>query len=319
VKSLARLAVTLLMSLVATFASADTYPSRPIRLIVPYPPGGSIDITARLLGKAITDQTGQTVIVDNRSGASGNIGMDYVAKAPADGYTLLMVPSGLTSNPHLFVNMPFDAQKAFAPITKIADQPNILVVNPKLGVKNVQQLIAMAKSSSKPMTYGTAGPGSTQHISGEVFQRKTGLNLLQVPYKGGMPALLDVIAGQVDMMFETSPSVIPFINQGKVLALGVTTPKRISAQAHVPAIGETVPGYEAYAWIGFAAPAGTPPEIVAKLNDIARKAVAGPLKNNLVELGLIPVGDSSADFAKFLKQDYDNYARLVKEANISPQ
>jgi tripartite-type tricarboxylate transporter receptor subunit TctC len=318
-KSLVRLTVSLALSLMATLAAADAYPNRPIRLVVPYPPGGSIDITARLLAKAITEDTGQPTYIDNRTGASGIIGMDHVAKATPDGYTLLMVPSGLTSNPYLYQKLPFDWQKSIAPISKIADQPNILVVNPKLGVKNVAELIALARSKPGKLSYGTAGAGSTQHISGEVFQKVAGVSLLHVPYKGGMPALQDVVAGQIDLMFETSPSVIPFIQGNKVVPLGVTTSRRISALPNVPAIGESVKGFEAYAWIGFAAPAGTPPEVLAKLNSIARKAVNGNLKQNLLELGLIPVGDSQAEFAKFLKDDYENYGRVIKEAGIPPQ
>lgn len=317
-KSLVRLTVSVALSLIATLASADTYPSRPVRLVVPYPPGGSIDITGRLLAKAITEETGQPAVIDNRTGAAGIIGMDHVAKATPDGYTLLMVPSGLTSNPYLYQKLPFDWQKSIQPISKIADQPNILVVNPKLGVKTIAELIALAKSKPGKLSYGTAGAGSTQHISGEVFQKMAGVSLLHVAYKGGMPALQDVMAGQIDLMFETSPSVIPFIQGGKVVPLGVTSPKRVAALPNVPAISEIVPGYEAYAWIGFAAPAGTPPEIVTKLNAITRKAVAGGLKQNLLDLGLLPVGDSPADFAKFLKQDYENYGRVVKEANITP-
>jgi tripartite-type tricarboxylate transporter receptor subunit TctC len=319
-KNIARLTAALAMSLFAALASAaDAYPSHPIKLVVPYPPGGSIDMTARLLAKVITDETKETVIVDNRSGAAGIVGMDYVAKAPPDGYTLLMVPSGLTSNPWLYQKLPFDWQKSIAPISKIADQPNILVVNPNLGVKTVAELIAKAKANPGKLTYGSAGAGSTQHISAEVFQKMAGVKLLHVPYKGGAPGLLDVVAGQIDMQFETSPSVVTFIQAGKVVPLGVTTPKRITVLPKVPTIGETVKGYEAFAWIGFAAPAGTPPEILNKLNAIARKAVAGPLKQNLIELGLIPVGDSIPDFAKFLKEDYDTYGRVIKEAGIPPQ
>lgn len=313
---------TLITALALTSASAfgQSYPNRPIRLIVPFPAGGSVDMVARLVGKKLSESMGQPVLVDNRAGAGGNIGMDYVAKSPGDGYTLLMASAALTANVHLYAKFPFDPIKDFAPVIRVADQPNVLVVNPALGVKNVQELIALAKSKPGKLTFGSAGIGAAQQIAAEVFMMKTGTSMLHVPYKGGAPALADLVGGQIDLMFETSPTAVPFVKSGKLVALAVTTASRISTLPQLPTISEAgVAGYEAYTWLGMVAPAGTPPEIVSRLNAEVKKAMTPEFRAQLTDINLIPVGDSPEGFSSYIRKDTANYAKIVKEAKIEPQ
>lgn len=305
------------LALVAGAGFAQDFPNKPIRIVVPYPAGGSIDMSARMIGEVMARKLGQPVIVDNRPGASGNIGMDYVAKSPADGYTLLMASSSLTSNATLFTKLTYDPMKGFAPVVKVADQPTVLVVNPSLGVKNVNDLVALARQKPGTLSFGSAGPGSTQHVSAMLFMNKTGTNLMHVPYKGGAPALADLVGGQINMMFETSPTAVPFVTSGKLQALAVTSPTRLGTLPAVPALAEgAVKDHEYYGWIGITAPAGTPPAVVNKLNAVVVDAVKGELRNKVIELSLMPVGDSPAEFSAFLQKDYELYRKVIKEANI---
>jgi tripartite-type tricarboxylate transporter receptor subunit TctC len=304
----------------ATGALAQAYPSKPIRLVVPFPAGGSVDMVARLVGKKLSDSMGQPVVVENRAGASGNIGMDFVAKAPADGYTLLMASAALTANAHLYSKMSFDPLKDLQPVIRVADQPNVLVVNPSLGVKNVKELIALAKSRPGKLTFGSAGLGAAQQIAAEIFMMKTGTQMMHVPYKGGAPALADLVGGQIHLMFETSPTAVPFVTSGKLTALAVTTPQRVSTLPDLPTIAEEgVAGYEAYTWLGVVAPAGTPANVVAKLNGEVKKAMTPEFRAELTKIHLIPVGDTPEEFTEFVRKDYANYAKIVKEANIQAQ
>lgn len=301
-------------------ALAQSYPEKPIRLVVPFPPGGSVDMIARMVGKKLSDNLGQPVIVDNRAGASGNIGMDHVAKAAPDGYTLLMASAALTANAHLYKKMSFDPLKDLQPVIRVADQPNVLVVNPSLGVKSVQDLIALAKSKPGKLTFGSAGLGAAQQIAAEVFMMKTETKMLHVPYKGGAPALADLVGGQIDLMFETSPTAVPFVTTGKLVALAVTTPNRLSTLPRLPTVAEAgVPGYEAYTWLGVVAPARTPREIVAKLNAEVKKIMTPEFRDELTKINLVPVGDSPEEFTNFVKRDFDMYRRIVNEARIEAQ
>jgi tripartite-type tricarboxylate transporter receptor subunit TctC len=301
-------------------AFAQTYPSKPIRLVVPFPAGGSVDMVARMVGKKLSENMGQPVVVDNRAGASGNIGMDFVAKSAADGYTLLMASAALTANAHLYSKMSFDPLKDLQPVIRVADQPNVLVVNPSLGVKSVQELIALAKQKPGKLTFGSAGLGAAQQIAAEIFMMKTGTRMMHVPYKGGAPALADLVGGQIDLMFETSPTATPFVASGKLVGLAVTTPKRVSTLPNLPTVAEAgVPGYEAYTWLGVVAPAGTPRDVVAKLNAEIKKAMTPEFRAELTKINLIPVGDAPDEFTAFVKADYANYANIVKQAQIQPQ
>ena len=307
---------------VCTMAGAqDAYPSKPIRMVVPFPPGGSIDMTARLVGQKLSTSLGQPVLVDNRPGASGNIGMDFVAKAPKDGYTLLMVHTGLASNAHMFAKLPFDPLKDLAPVIRVADQPNVLIMNPKWSFKNVAELVAYAKANPGKLSVGTSGVGGPQDVAARRFMSMTGTDLLNVAYKGGAPALSDLVGGQIDMMFETSPTATPYAKSGKLRALAVTGDKRIPALPDVPTVAESgVPGYRFMGWIGLVAPAGTPAPIIAKLNEQVQALLKSPdTQKQLTELSLEVVGGSAADFAGFARKESGDYAKFVKDFNITPQ
>ncbi|PLC04033.1 ABC transporter substrate-binding protein [Variovorax sp. RO1] len=299
----------------------DAYPSKPIRMVVPFPPGGSIDMTARLVGQKLSTALGQPVLVDNRPGASGNIGMDYVAKAPKDGYTLLMVHTGLASNAHMFAKLPYDPIKDLAPVIRVADQPNVLIMNPKWSFKNVGELVAYAKANPGKLSVGTSGVGGPQDVAARRFMQMTGTDLLNVAYKGGAPALSDLVGGQIDMMFETSPTAVPYAKSGKLKALAVTGDKRVSTLPDVPTVAESgVPGYRFMGWVGLVAPAGTPAPIIAKLNE----QVQALLKNadtqkQFTDLSLEVIGGSAADFTGFVRKESNDYARFVKDFNITPQ
>lgn len=307
---------------VAPVANAqDNYPSKPIRLVVTYPPGGSNDMVARLVGHKLSESLGQPILVDNRAGASGNIGIDHVAKAPNDGYTILLAHAGLASNKHIYAKLPYDPLKDFAPIIHIADQPNVLVVNPKWNFKNVAELVAYAKANPGKLTVGNSGIGGPQDISAQIFMRMTGTDMLSVAYKGGAPALADLMAGQIDLMFETSPTAVPVAKSGKVRALAVTGDKRLSTIPDVPTIAEAgVPGYKHVAWVGLAAPAGTPPAVISKLNEHVQKLLkTSEMQKSIAEISLGVTGGSAASFTNFLRKDYDFYAKIVKDFNITPQ
>ncbi|MDT4818256.1 hypothetical protein FQZ97_513490 [compost metagenome] len=290
-------------------------------MVVPFPPGGSIDMTARLVGQKLSTALGQPVLVDNRPGASGNIGMDYVAKAPKDGYTLLMVHTGLASNAHMFAKLPYDPIKDLAPVIRVADQPNVLIMNPKWTFKNVGELVAYAKANPGKLSVGTSGVGGPQDVAARRFMQMTGTDLLNVAYKGGAPALSDLVGGQIDMMFETSPTAVPYAKSGKLKALAVTGDKRVSTLPDVPTVAESgVPGYRFMGWVGLVAPAGTPAPVIAKLNE----QVQALLKNadtqkQFTDLSLEVIGGSTADFTSFVRKESNDYARFVKDFNITPQ
>jgi len=310
-----------LAGIVPAAHAQDAYPSKPIRMVVPFPPGGSIDMTARLVGQKLSKALGQPVLVDNRPGASGNIGMDYVAKAPKDGYTLLMVHTGLASNAHMFAKLAYDPMKDLAPVIRVADQPNVLIMNPKWSFKNVSELVAYAKANPGKLSVGTSGVGGPQDVAARRFMRMTGTDLLNVAYKGGAPALSDLIGGQIDLMFETSPTAVPYAKSGKLKALAVTGDKRVPTLPEVPTVAESgVPGYRFMGWVGLVAPAGTPAPIIAKLNE----QVQALLKNadtqkQLADLSLEVIGGSAPDFTGFVRKESDDYARFVKDFDITPQ
>ena len=311
------------LSLVAItqLAAAQDYPSKPVRLIVPFPPGGSVDLVARLVGKSLSDTLKQPFVVENKPGASGNIGADYVAKSPADGYTLLVGSAGVfAANQYLYANPPFDPQKVFAPVMRIVDQPNILVVNPGFLAKSVKELIALAKEQPGKLTFGSASVGSAQHFSAEVLMQQTGIELLHVPYKGGAPALTDLMGGQIDLLFDTSPTALPYVKSGKLRALAITSSQRSALLPDVPTMREAgLPHFEVVTWTGIAAPAGTPKPIVDKLNATIRSALRGELRKQLEATSLIPADGSPEDFREFIRKDALNYERLVKTAKIIPQ
>jgi tripartite-type tricarboxylate transporter receptor subunit TctC len=295
------------------------FPNKPLRIIVPFAPGGSTDIFARLVAERLSVSLAQPVVVENRAGASGNIGAEAVAKAPADGYTLLMATTGVMAiNNALFKNMPYDAAKDLEPVIFIASITNVLAVPADLPAKNVAELVALAKKDPGKLTFASSGAGSSTHLSAELFKSMAGLDIVHVPFKGSGQALIDVVAGRVSMIFDNMPSALPHIKGGKLRALGVTGSKRSSALPDVPTIAEAgVPGYESLSWSGFAVPAGTPRDVVQRLNrETALILLAPEMRQKLAEQGADAVGGPPESFAEHARREREKWGRLVRERNI---
>ena len=294
-------------------AGADNWPSRPIKLIVPYAAGGSSDLTARLVAEQLRNVLGQPVVVENRVGGGGNIGALAVAKAEPDGYTLLLATSSHVTNMSLFKSLPYDFVRDFVPISQIAFIPNVLVVTPLVPATNLADFIAYAKSGRSTLSYGSAGHGSSQHLSGSLFNYMIDGKILHVPYKGGSQATQDLIAGQIQLTFGPMVEVIEFIRSGHIRALGVTTLRRSPLLPDVPAINEALPGYEVALWNGIVAPAKTPPDIVQKLADAIAKVLRQPeMRAKLLEQGSEPVGNTPDQFRQFIASEVGRWDRLVK-------
>ncbi len=314
---LKRWALGLLLAVVAGGAWAQAYPVKPIRLVVPFPPGGATDILARAVAQKLTDAWGQSVIVDNRPGAGGNIGSELVAKAAPDGYTLEMGTVGTHAiNASLYSKMPYDHVRDFAPVILVAGVPNVLVVNPGLPVNSVQELIAYAKANPGKLNFASSGSGTSIHLAGELFKVMAGVQMTHVPYKGSSPALQDLLGGQVQLMFDNLPPSLPHIKAGKLRALGVTSATRAPALPDVPTIAESgLPGFEASSWFGVLAPAGTPPAIIAKLNaEIAKWLDTPEAKEKMLALGANAAGGTPEDFAKHIAAETAKWAKVVKES-----
>ena len=298
---------------------AQNYPTKAVRLIVGFPAGGTSDIMARLTGQKLSEAWGQTFIIDNRPGAGGNIGTELVAKAAPDGYTLLVSPgSTLTSNPAVYSTVPFDTVRDFAPVTMIAGVPNALVVHPSVPVKNVKELIALAKASPGQLAYASTGAGQSTHLSAELLKTSAGINLIHVPYKGSAPALTDIVAGQVSVMFDNLPSVLPFIKSGRLKPLAVSSAARSRALPEVPTVAESaLPGFDVTVWFGVLAPAATSRDIVNRLNAEIVKAIKTPdMRERFTQQGADPIGNTPEDFAAVIKRDLAKWAKVVKDANI---
>jgi len=316
----------LALCLSAVFASplgwAQDYPTKPIHIVVPLPPGGSNDVLARLLGQKMSESFGQPVIVDNKPGAAGNIATDFMAKAVGDGYNIAVAPNQTVAvNPVLYPKLPFDVNRDLTGITMMGRVPMVLVVSPaKVQATTVAELIALAKANPDKLSYASAGSGSPQHMAAEVFKSMTGTKLTQIPYKGSAPALVDVLGGQVDVMFCPMNSVLPHIRSGKLRALGTTGTKRVDLLPNVPTIAETVPNYESDIWIGMVAPAKTPSAIINKLNAELRRSLALPdVKNKLAEQGIYAETSTPAEFTRLIASDQKRWAEVIKAANIKPE
>jgi tripartite-type tricarboxylate transporter receptor subunit TctC len=310
------------LSLIALPAAAadDDYPTRTVKIVVPFAAGGSTDVVARILADKLGAEFKQPFIVDNRAGASGNIGADAVAKSPPDGYTLLMGTTGvLAINGHLFKNLAFDPDRDFAPVSYTSLITNILVVNPEVPARTVPELVRLAKAKPGALTFASSGSGSSTHLSGELFKSLAAVDILHVPYKGSSQALIDVISGQVTMLFDNAPSSLPFIEQGKLRALAVTSRKRLANLPDVPTIEEAgVAGYESLSWSGIVAPAGTPRAVIAKLNAaIDRILATDDVRRKLAALGVEPVGGSPEAFAAHVRAESAKWGRLVRSAGIT--
>jgi tripartite-type tricarboxylate transporter receptor subunit TctC len=303
-------------------AWAQNWPAKPIHIVVPFTPGGNTDIVARLIGEGLAKSLGQPVLVENKPGAAGLVGATAVAKAPADGYTLLMGTVGTHAiNASLYSKMPYDTVKDFAPITLIASVPNILVVNPSLPVNSVKDLIAYAKANPEKTNFASSGSGTSIHLSGEMFKIRTGISMTHIAYKGSPPALADLMGGQVQLMFDNLPTSLPHVKAGKLKALAVTTSKRLSALPNLPTVAESgLPGFETGSWFGLLAPAGTPKEIVATLDAEVRKLVQRPdLREKLIQQGAEPVGMPSDEFAAHIKSELAKWAEVVKASGAKAE
>ncbi|MBO9677368.1 MAG: tripartite tricarboxylate transporter substrate binding protein [Acidovorax sp.] len=307
-------------ALAPTGAAAQAFPSKPITIIVPFSAGGTTDILARVVGQALTTELGQSVIVDNRAGAGGNIGGQAAARAPADGYTLFMGTVGTHAiNAALYKKMPFDPIKDFAPLTRVANVPNLLVANPAQPYKTVQELIAYAKANPGKVNFGSSGSGSSIHLSGELFKSMAKVDMQHVPYKGSAPAVTDLLGNQIGIMFDNMPSAIQHVRSGKLRPLAVTTAKRSPELPDVPTIAEAgVPGYEATSWFGLFAPAGTPTPVVAQLNKAIVKVLNLPdVKKKIAEQGGEVVAETPEQFAAFIQRESVKWGKVVKESGAS--
>ncbi|MES2412280.1 MAG: tripartite tricarboxylate transporter substrate binding protein [Pseudomonadota bacterium] len=302
------------------FAQA-AYPSKPIRIIVPLPPGGSNDVLARVLGQKLSESMGQPVIVENRPGAAGNISTEYMAKTEGDGYTIAIAPNQTVSvNPVLYPKLPFDVVRDLQGVSLLGRVPMVLVVSSGVTAKNVDQLITQLKARPDRLTYASAGSGSPQHMAAEVFKSMTGTRITQIPYKGSAPAMIDVLGGVVDIMFCPMNTALPHIRSGKIRALGTTGTKRVALLPGVPTIAETVPKYESDIWIGMIASRKTPPAIINKLNAELRRALAAPdVQTKLAEQGIFAESSTAADFDRLIASDQKRWAAVIKAASIVPE
>jgi len=304
---------------VSRFAWAQAYPSRPVRIIVPFAPAGASDITARLIGQWLSERLGQQFVIENRPGGGGNIGTEAVVRAPADGYTLLMVGSANASNATFYDKLNFNFIRDIAPVGSVFRGPYVMVVNPSVPARSVPEFIAYAKANPGKLTMASSGTGAVPHVAGELFKMMAGIDMVHVPYRGGGPALTDLLAGQVQVYFPTTVASIGYIRAGRLRALAVTAATRSDALPDIPTVGEFLPGYEASTWYGVGAPKGTPAEIVEKLNKEVNAGLADPtMKARLADLGGDVLALSPADFGKLIADETEKWAKVIKFANIKP-
>jgi tripartite-type tricarboxylate transporter receptor subunit TctC len=305
--------------LFAVMVQAQSYPSKPVRVVVPYPPGGPTDIVARVLFQQVAESTGQQFLIDNRAGAGGNIGAEVVAKAPADGYTVLIGTTAHAINMSLFKSLNYDVQKDLAPVSLLTQGPLVLVTHPQFPANSVKELIDLAKAKPGSLNFASSGNGQSTHLSAELFNSMAGTKMVHVPYKGSAPALSDLMTGQVGIMFDTTLSAMPFVRAGKLKALGVTSPQRTPAAPDVPTIAESgLPGYEVFAWNGVLVPAGTPKAIVAQLNEEIRKAMQLPqVREKFSAQGFAASWNTPDQFGVFVRNEVDKWARTVKASGAT--
>ena len=310
----------LLLATVATAAAAQSWPTHTVTIVVPFPPGGGTDTGARIVAEQLSRKWGQTVVVDNRGGAAGLIGADFVAKARPDGYTLLMGNIGTQAiNPSLYPKMNYDPDKAFAPVGLVAELPLAMMINPAVPAKNVREFVALAKAQPGKLTYSSSGAGGGPHLAAEMFKDATGSFILHVPYRGGGPAIADLLAGHVQLSFMTVLEASGQIKAGKLRALAVTSDKRVSALPDVPTLAESgLAGFNSISWIGLLAPAGTPKDLVEKISADVREVVGRQeVKDKLVDLGAVPNAGTPAQFATIIDNDRKRYARIIRDHKIT--
>jgi tripartite-type tricarboxylate transporter receptor subunit TctC len=301
-------------------AHAQTYPARTVRIIVPFAPGGATDIVTRIVGQKLNELWGQTIVVDNRAGAGGNIGGELAAKAPPDGYTLFMGGASNAINMTLFAKPPYETLRDFAPVVLCVKGANVLSVHPSLPAKTLKELIALAKAQPGKLNFASSGIGGSNQMAGELLKMMAGINMVHVPYKGNAPALVDTIAGNVHMIFSGVPALVPHINSGRLRAIAIGSLKRFQAIPAVPTFDESgLKGYEATTWFGLFAPVKTPKDIVARLNTEVGKILGGAdIKGRFINDGLEPIGGTQEQFARFIREEIDKYATVIKAAGIKP-
>ena len=319
-QSVGPIAALVLLALAST-ADAQSWPAKPIRIISPYPPAGANDLLARIIAPKLSEQLGQPVVVENRAGATGNIGAELVAKAPADGYTLLMGQAGnLTINISLMAKIPFDPVRDFSPVTMVASTPNVLVVHPSLPVRTVKDLIALAKAKPGQINYATSGIGSPGHLAAELLNKSAGIRLVHIPYKGAAPALLDVVAGNAHLYFTSAVSAQPFIPSGRLRMVAVASAKRSPSLPEVPTVAEAgFPEFDVSSWWGVVAPASTPREVVIRLQTEIHRVIALPeIRAKLAEQGLDIATNTPEQFAAYIKSETAQWAKLIREVGVKP-
>jgi tripartite-type tricarboxylate transporter receptor subunit TctC len=305
---------------VSRVAKAQAYPTRPVRLIVGWPPGGGADTVSRIVGQWLSERLGQQVIIENRPGASTNIAAQAVINSPPNGYTLLFYSASTLINTIMFSNLPFDVRRDIAPVSGLVAYPMVLVAHPSVPAKTVTELIAHAKANPGKVTMASFGTGSASHLAGELFNMMAGINLVHVPYRGGAPMVTDLIAGQVQVGFDVMVTSLPQIRTGALRALGVAGNNRFDMLPDVPTIAETLPGYEARTWAGVGAPKGTPPEIIARLNRDINAGLANPtIRARLADLGTIPMIFTSAEFGAYVAAESEKWAKVIQFAGIKPE
>jgi tripartite-type tricarboxylate transporter receptor subunit TctC len=297
-------------------AGAD-WPARPVRVVVPFTPGGSTDITARLVSNRLQEVWGQSVVVENKPGAGGNIAADMVAHSDPDGYTIFISGPGMATNQFLYPSLSYDSVADFAPVTMLITQPNLMCVPNSSPAKSVKEFIAYCNDNKGKVTYASSGNGTTLHLSGELFKRLAKVEMTHIPYRGGAPAINDLIPGRVDVIFDNMPSILPHAKGGSVRALAVSTKERVAVVPDIPAIAETVPGFDVFSWFGFFVPVRTPQDVIARINaDTNAALVYGPVKSRFEELGANPKGSTQAELASFLQSEIAKWGPVIREAKI---
>lgn len=303
--------------LIAATASAQSWPTKPVRVINPFPAGGGLDIVARSLAAKLGEQTGQQFFVENRTGAGGNIGSEVIAKSAPDGYSVLMGSDHLTISKPLYPTLSYDPMRDLVPVSLLNTGPHVLIAHPSFEASSVKELVEMAKKSPGKYNFASAGTGTAQHLAGEMLKRMGGIDLVHIPYKGGAPAIQDLLGGQVKLGVIGLPPIVGHIKSGKLKALAVTSPQRSSVLPDVPTVAETLPGFQSVQWFGVFVPAGTPEPIVKKLADEVRKAVANPdMKAIFTKIGSEAVGSTPAELAKFMQEDLERWSKVIREAGV---
>jgi tripartite-type tricarboxylate transporter receptor subunit TctC len=304
-------------SIVPSRAAGIDWPAKPVRIVVPFTPGGSTDITARLVGNRLQEVWGQTVVVENKPGAGGNIAADMVAHSDPDGLTIFIVGPGMATNQFLYPSLSYDPIGDFAPVTMLITQPNLMCVPNSSPAKSVKEFIAFCNENRGKVTYASSGNGTTLHLSGELFKRLANVEMTHIPYRGGAPAINDLIPGRVDVIFDNMPSILQHVKGGSLRGLAVTTKERVSVVPDIPTIAETVPGFDVFSWFAFFVPARTPQDVIARINADTNAALAyAPVKSRFEELGANPKGSTPAELAAFLKSEIDKWSPVIRDAKI---